>query len=461
MESVTDRARRGKEARTTSRRRWHGDWAPAADRPDPVEVLEGQAVTRLPQLLPIRYGRMLASEFAFYRGGAALMAADLAATPTAGFDVQLCGDAHVGNFGIYLAPDRRSVFDVNDFDETHVGPWEWDVKRLAASVAVLGRHRGMSERDRRGAVLATVGSYRRAMREFAGWGNLAVWYARLDVEDLLAQATLREGDFDVAGARRTLERFRRKDSARAVDKLAERVDGRLRIVSQPPLVVPVRDLLSDTDADVLRGRFEELVNAYTATLPPQQRHLIASHRFVDMAHKVVGVGSAGTRCWIILMEGRDTGDPLMMQAKEADASVLEPHLAPSPYDHHGERVVQGQRFMQAASDILLGWERAVGWDGIQRDFYLRQLWDGKGSIDTETIGPERLGLLGGFCAWTLARAHARSGDRIAIAAYLGSGDVFDVAVADFAEAYADQNARDYAALRQAVRDGRVPADTSA
>jgi len=460
MESVADRAQRGKEARAIASRRSHGEWAPAADRPDPVDVLERQSTTRIPQLVPIRYGRMLASPFAFYRGGAALMAGDLAGTPVSGIDVQLGGDAHVGNFGVFLAPDRRPVFDVNDFDETHVGPWEWDVKRLAASIAVLGRHRGVGRGARRRAVLATVGAYRNAMREFAGWGNLQVWYARLDVENLLQEARLRDADFDLASMERSLERFRRKDSTRAVAKLAERVDGRLRIVHDPPLVVPIRELLPAESGEELQARFVEMLDGYCASLPPQQGHLVRTHRFVDMAHKVVGVGSAGTRSWVVLLEGRDTGDPLVLQAKEADASVLERHLQPSVYEHHGERVVQGQRFMQAASDVLLGWHRTIGLDGVTRDFYLRQLWDGKGSIDTETIVVDRIGLLGSFCAWTLARAHARSGDRIAIAAYLGASDRFDQAIADFAEAYADRNERDYEALQRAVQDGRVTADTS-
>jgi uncharacterized protein (DUF2252 family) len=403
---------------------------------------------------------MAVSPFTFYRGAAAVMAADLATEPTSGFDVQLCGDAHVGNVGVFLAPDRRAVFDVNDFDETHVGPWEWDVKRLAASIAVLGRHRGLSRRGRRQAVLATVGGYRRAMREFAESPHLAVWYARIDVDSMLEDERLRDSDFDLVGMQRAVAKFRRKDSTRAVAKLAERVDGQLRIASAPPLVVPIRELLPSGSAEELQERFRGLLEGYTASLAPPQRHLMASHRFVDMAHKVVGVGSAGTRCWIVLLEERDTGQPLMLQAKEADASVLERHLGPSKYDHHGERVVQGQRFMQAASDILLGWDRTIGLDGVQRDFYVRQMWDGKGSIDTETMVPGRIGLLGEFCAWTLARAHARSGDRIEIAAYLGSGEVFDEAIADFAETYAEQNARDHAALAQAVQDGRVTADTS-
>jgi uncharacterized protein (DUF2252 family) len=460
MTTVAEPPAGGKAARARAPRRSHGEWAPAPDRADPVALLEGQAATRVQSLVPVRYGRMLASPFAFYRGGAAIMAADLAATPVSGFDVQLCGDAHVGNFGAFLAPDRRLVFDLNDFDETHAGPWEWDVKRLAASIAVLGRHRGVDERARRAAVVNTVASYRAAMRQFAGWSRLAVWYARLDVEDVLAQARTRDTGLDLDDAQRRVDRMRRKDSMRAVAKLARPVDGQLRIVSDPPLVVPISDLLPDETAATLQERFAGLVEGYAATLAPAQRRLIEAHRFVDMAHKVVGVGSVGLRAWIILLEDRDTGHPLMMQAKEAAASVLEAHLLPSPYDHHGERVVQGQRIMQAASDILLGWQRVIGLDGVTRDFYLRQLWDGKGSIDLDGMMPERIGLLGGFCAWTLARAHARSGDRVGIAAYLGGGTVFDEAIADFAEAYADQNERDYAALQAAVRDGRLAADTA-
>ena len=461
MEATAQPVGDGKAARAHAPRRSHGEWAPADDRFDCVDVLEGQAATRVQGLIPVRYGRMLASPFAFFRGGAALMAADLAGTPVSGFDVQLCGDAHVGNFGVFLAPDRRLVFDLNDFDETHTGPWEWDVKRLAASIAVLGRHRGASDRERRSAVVDTAGAYRQAMRRFAGLSRLAVVYSRLDVEDLVEQARLHHTDLDVDAVNKRIERIRRKDSMRAVAKLNRRVDGQLRIISDPPLVVPIGELLPDATAASLQELFRELLAGYTQTLAPAQRHLIAGHRFVDMAHKVVGVGSVGQRAWIILLEDRDTGHPLMMQAKEANASVLEAHLGPSPYEQHGERVVQGQRFMQAASDILLGWQRVVGLDGVMRDFYLRQLWDGKGSIDLETVDPRRIGLLGSACAWTLARAHARSGDRVAIAEYLGGGTVFDEAIADFAEAYADRNDRDYAELQQAVRDGRVPADTSA
>ena len=461
MGTVAQRRDRGKAARSTAPRSGHAGWSPAPGRADPVDVLEGQSTTRIPQLVPIRYGRMLASPFSFFRGGAAIMAADLAGRPVSGFDAQLCGDAHVANFGVFFAPDRRLVFDLNDFDETHVGPWEWDVLRLAASIEVMGRYRDVGAAARRRAVLDTVGAYRRTMREFATWGNLKVWYARLDVEELLRRARESGEGFDIAGAERAADRFRRKDNLRAVAKLADRVDGQLRIASDPPLLVPIRDLLPDETADALEARFAVLLEGYARSLPPAQRHLIHSHRFVDMAHKVVGVGSAGTRSWIVLMEGRDTGDPLMMQAKEADASVLEAHLAPSVYEHHGERVVQGQRFMQTAGDILLGWERTIGLDGVERDFYLRQLWDGKGSIDLDRLPVKRFGLLGSLCGWTLARAHARSGDRMAIASYLGSGDTFDRAVADFAEVYADQNERDYAALQQAVRDGRIAADTAA
>jgi uncharacterized protein (DUF2252 family) len=457
MAASADRVGDGKAARAHAPRRSHGAWAPAPDRPDPVAVLERQAASRVPSLVPVRYGRMLASPFAFFRGGAALMAGDLAGSPASGFGVQLCGDAHVGNFGVFLAPDRRLVFDLNDFDETHPGPWEWDVKRLAASIDVLARHRGAPEQARRAAVVQTVSAYRQAMRGFAEISRLAVAYARIDVADLIEQVRQSDAAFDVDAANKRVARFRRKDSMRAVAKLTRRVDGQLRIISDPPLVVPIGELLPDATAEQLHDLFIELLAGYTATLAPAQRHLINGHRFVDMAHKVVGVGSVGQRAWIVLLEDCDTGHPLMLQAKEANASVLEAHLEPSVFAQHGERVVEGQRFMQAASDILLGWQRVTGLDGVTRDFYLRQLWDGKGSIDLETIDPERIGLLGSACAWTLARAHARSGDRVAIAGYVGSADTFDQAIADFAEAYADQNERDYAALARAVADGRVEA----
>jgi uncharacterized protein (DUF2252 family) len=411
--------------------------------------------TRVPELVPIRYGRMLVSAFTFYRGAAALMAGDLAATPTSGITVQLCGDAHLSNFGIYSAPDRRLVFDVNDFDETHQGPWEWDVKRLAASLEIAARDRGFKHRERRAVVAAATRQYREAMRRFAAMRNLDVWYARLDVEDTIRRLSGTVRASDVRAVRGRTADARRKDSLRAVAKLTQRVDGTVRIVSAPPLVVPIAELLPDDDARDVETEVRALLAGYQRSLDPDRRHLMSTYRFIDMARKVVGVGSVGTRAWIILLEGRDGGDPLMLQAKEAGASVLERHLGHSRYRNHGERVVRGQRFMQAASDIFLGWQRVTGIDGEVRDFYVRQLWDGKGSAVIEAMDPGRLTLYGQLCGWTLARAHARSGDRVAIAGYLGAGTTFDTAIADFAQTYADQNERDYRTLQAAVADGRV------
>jgi uncharacterized protein (DUF2252 family) len=416
-------------------------------------------VTRVPELVPIRYGRMLASPFTFYRGAAGIMAADLAGTPASGLDVQLCGDAHLSNFGIFAAPDRRLVFDLNDFDETLRGPWEWDVKRLVASLEIAARDRGLKRRDRRAVVASSARAYRGAMREFAGMRTLDVWYARLDVDDALRDLGGAVRASDVRAARRTAARARAKDSTRAMAKLTERVNDSTRIVSAPPLVVPIAELVPTDDTRDIEAQIMALLARYQRTLAPEHRHLVAGYRYVDMAHKVVGVGSVGTRAWIILLEGRDGHDPLVLQAKEAQASVLERHLPASPYENHGERVVRGQRFMQSASDILLGWERVVGLDGEVRDFYLRQLWDGKGSAVVEAMDARRLNLYGRFCAWTLARAHARSGDRVAIAAYLGAGPAFDDALVRFAEAYAEQNDSDYRALRGAVSDGRIPVAT--
>jgi hypothetical protein len=423
-----------------------------------VAVLEEESASRVPELVPIRYGRMLASPFTFFRGAAAIMAADLAGRPTSGIPAQLCGDAHLSNFGVFGGPDRRLLFDLNDFDETHEGPWEWDVKRLAASIEIGGRDRGFRPGQRRRAVLAAVRRYREAMRRFAAMPNLDVWYARMEVDDVVAESAGRVSGADVKAARRMAAKARRKDSSRALSRLTEVVDGRLRITSAPPLIERIDDLLPEADAHDLEDRIQAILDAYAASLPDDLRRLFSSYRFVDMARKVVGVGSVGTRAWIILLEGRDGVDPLVLQAKEAEASVLEEHVGESPYANHGERVVQGQRLMQAASDILLGWLHTTGIDGRPRDFYVRQLWDWKGSADVAIMSPERLVRYGELCGWALARAHARSGDRIAIAAYLGSGDAFDRALADFAEIYAEQNDADYSALEQAVSDGRLSAE---
>ncbi|HEY3190424.1 MAG TPA: DUF2252 domain-containing protein [Solirubrobacteraceae bacterium] len=409
----------------------------------------------MPELVPIRYGRMLVSAFTFFRGAAAVMAGDLAGSPSSGIEVQLCGDAHLLNFGVFAAPDRRLVFDLNDFDETLPGPWEWDVKRLAASLEIAGRDRGFRRRERRGVVVAAAREYREVMRRFAEMGNLDVWYARVDVEDFLARVSGLARAGDVRDARRNLAKARAKDSARAVSKLTERVNGAVRIASAPPLIVPIAELLPDTGARDVETEIRGLLARYRRTLTPDVRELAAGYRYVDMAHKVVGVGSVGNRAWIILLEGRDGSDPLVLQAKEAGPSVLERHLRPCRQRNYGERVVHGQRFMQAAGDLFLGWQRVVGLDGRTRDFYIRQLWDGKGSVVVEAMDPQRLMLYGRLCGATLARAHARSGDRVAIAAYLGSGPIFETTIARFAEAYADQNELDYRALRQAVAEGRI------
>jgi uncharacterized protein (DUF2252 family) len=452
-----ERAARGKAARAEVPRSSHAAWEPAPGRRDPVDVLEEQAQTRVPELVPIRYGRMLVSPFAFYRGGAALMAADLAGTPRTGLHVQLCGDAHLSNFGAFAAPDRRLVFSVNDFDETLPGPFEWDVKRLVASFAVAGRDRGFDAMPREAVELAAGRSYREAMREFAEMRALELWYARIDVEDLArqwsAQATTKQRKrFD-----RNVAKARAKDSMRAFDRLTHFVDGHPRIVSDPPLIVPIEELVSPEQRVVLDDALRKLIRAYRGTLPSDRRRLLERFRYVHTARKVVGVGSVGTRAWIVLMLGHDDGDPLFLQCKEAERSVLEPFLGNSEFANHGQRVVE--RLMQSAGDIMLGWLRTPGIDGVERDFYIRQLWDGKGSAIIETMNPATMAEYARVCGWTLARAHARSGDAVAIAGYLGSGDGFDRAMASFAETYADQNDADYAALRHAADAGRIAVET--
>ena len=455
--AADDRVSAGRAARKAVPRSDHGGWRPADDRPDPVEILERQAATRVRRLVPIRYGRMLASPLAFYRGAAAVMAADLAAMPSTGLNVQLCGDAHLSNFGTFAGPDRRLVFDLNDFDETLPGPFEWDVKRLVASFVVAARDLGLPEAEEAEAARTAARSYRQAMRRFAGMRTLDVWYARLDVDDLLAQWRSRATARDAAKADRQIAKARTKDSARAVSKLTELVDGRPRFRHEPPLLIPVSELVSGDDvprtAEMLRG----WLRRYRASVQASHRALLDRFSFADMAHKVVGVGSVGARAWIVLLLGRDERDALILQVKEAQASVLEPHLGRSPYKEHGRRVVEGQRFMQAASDILLGWASGEGLDGVHRDFYVRQLWDAKGSADFERMTRSRLSTYAELCGRALARAHARSGDPVAIGAYLGGSDRFDRAMAAFAIAYADRNAEDFAALARAVDAGRVEA----
>jgi uncharacterized protein (DUF2252 family) len=457
-----ERAERGKSARSAVPRDSHAVFDPPADRPDPVGLLERQATTRLADLVPVRYGRMLASPFSYFRGAALSMAADFAATPVSGLAVQACGDAHLSNFGVYASPERALVFDLNDFDETLPGPWEWDVKRLAASLEVAGRVNGYQPALRRKVVTAAIGRYREAMRGFADQGNLAVWSARAETGTLREQFGSQLAAHDQRQADRAVAKARTRDSLQALAKLTQQVDGRPRIVADPPLLVPLSDLVtSSTDQAKLETELRKLIGDYRRTLETDRRYLLGQFEFADMARKVVGVGSVGTRCWIVLMLGRDASDPLFLQVKEAERSVLEDFAGASEYANHGQRVVAGQRLMQAASDIFLGWQRSqVDPDGRPHDFYVRQLRDGKFSADIEAMTPAGMRAYGELCGWTLARAHARSGDRIAIAAYLGQSPVFDQAIAGFAAAYADQNERDHQALAAAAASGRVTASTS-
>ncbi len=453
---VSERAAAGKAARSVARRSAHAEWQPSPDRDDPVAILDRQSRSRVSELIPIRYGRMAVSPFTFFRGAAAVMAADLAVTPTSGLRVQMCGDAHLTNFGAFAAPDRTLVFDLNDFDETLPGPWEWDLKRLAASFEIAARQNGFDRKERRAAVLGAAREYREAMRRFATMRNLDLWYARLEVDELLGMVR----SVDPAGVKRMEKgaaKARSKDNLRALDRLTHEVDGELRIVSDPPLVVPIEELLEGSDRADVETQLHGVLDSYGASIQEDRRHLLDSYRFRHVARKVVGVGSVGTRAWIVLLTGRDDADPLVLQAKEAQASVSEPYAGESRYGNHGQRVVEGQRLMQAASDIFLGWCPATGIDGRQRDFYVRQLWDWKRSIDPEALAPKELALYGRACGGILARAHARCGDPVAIGAYLGSGAVFDTAIAEFSSLYADQNEIDHAALLAAIESGRVPA----
>jgi uncharacterized protein (DUF2252 family) len=450
-----ERAARGKAARADVPRLAHAGWEPAPNRRDPVELLEEQARTRLPELIPVRYGRMLVSPFTFFRGAAYVMAADLADGARTGLHAQLCGDAHLSNFGFFDAPDRRLVFSINDFDETLPGPFEWDVKRLAASVAVAGRDRGFDESVRRSVVLATVREYRRAMARFAGMRDMDVWYTRLNVDNILRQFSGEFGGKQKKRMKANLAKLRTKDSMRALGKLCRPVDGELRIIGNPPLVTPIEDVLEGAEQAHLEETIQRMLGTYQHSLPHDRRKLLERYRYVHAARKVVGVGSVGTRAWILLMLGRDENDPLFLQFKEAQPSVLEPFLGRSTYEQHGQRIVEGQRMMQATADIMLGWERIAAIDGEMKDFYIRQLWDAKGSAEIERMRPAGLHAYGVICGWTLARAHARSGDAVAIAAYLGTGATFDHAMASFSETYADQNERDYRTLQEAAQSGRV------
>jgi uncharacterized protein (DUF2252 family) len=458
--TATERAARGRAARAGVTRSSHAEIDFPKSR-DPLALLEEQAVSRVPELVPIRYGRMLVSPFAFYRGGALIMAADLARTPNSGLRVQLCGDTHLSNFGVFGSPERNLVFDINDFDETAPGPWEWDVKRLAASFAIAGRENGFSGKERRAVLLATVRSYREAMKAFAEMRNLEVWYSHLPVNQAVAEFTagvdpkrLKKAEADVAKART-------KDSMSAFEKLTQVVNGEPRIISDPPLIVPIDELApAQTEREALMNELRTVIRGYRRTLETDRRHLLEEFRFVDLARKVVGVGSVGTRAWIALFLGADDQDPLFLQIKEAQRSVLEEFVGKTEYTNCGQRVVAGQRLMQATSDIFLGWQHIdSGLDGQERDFYVRQLKDWKRSFAFEAALPAGATAYGRMCGWTLARAHARSGDRVAIASYLGKSDTFDRAIASFAETYADQNERDYNALREAVEEGRIKAET--
>jgi uncharacterized protein (DUF2252 family) len=458
--SVAERVARGKAARAEVPRSSHAVFEPAADRPDPVELLERQGRTRVPELVPIRYGRMLVSPFTFYRGAALIMASDLAATPHSGLTVQCCGDAHLSNFDMFASPERRLVFDINDFDETLPGPWEWDIKRLSVSMLIAAQDNGFVVKDQEQVVLDTVKEYRTAMARFAPMKNLDVWYARLDVETTLAQLGSQLRPKIVKRTEKDIAKARTRDSVSAFSKLTHEVDGRARIVADPPLIVPIADLTQGGKPEEMFDALQELLSSYRATLQVDRRVLLEQFQPTDFARKVVGVGSVGARAWIALLLGLDGQDPLFLQIKEAEASVLEEFLTESEFDNPGERLVSGQHMMQASSDIFLGWLHVErGLEDQERDYYVRQLKDWKGSAEVEQMDPKGMAAYGRLCGWTLARAHARSGDRVAIASYLGQGPSFDRAIVQCSEAYAEQNQRDYKALAKAVKSGRITAET--
>ena len=480
--SIDERRAAGKQARKRTPPSSHTGWRPAADRPDPVALLEAQNLTREPDLVPVRHGRMMVSPFTFYRGAAKIMAADLKDTPVAGLDAQLCGDAHLSNFGLFASPERRLLFDLNDFDETLPGPFEYDVKRMAASFTIAARNNGFSRAGARAATQASVTAYREAMADFAQMGTMDIWYAHLDEDELMAsiRSTVAETKKEAKAARngkkgkkdekeqaklakvaekraeKSAAKARTRDSLQALSKLCEVAGGQYRIVSAPPVIVPARDLAATygMSPDEVMPVIHDQFRAYRATLQDDRRHLLERFEIVDAARKVVGVGSVGTRAFIVLLQGRDAQDPLFLQIKEATASVLEEHLGKSRYEQHGERVVQGQRMMQAASDIYLGWTKGVD---VNRHFYWRQLRDMKGSVLVELMTPLGLTFYARTCGWTLARAHARSGDPVAIAECLGGSDAFDRSITDFCQRYADQNERDYQEFVTAVRSGRLEA----
>jgi uncharacterized protein (DUF2252 family) len=452
--SRADRAARGKDARAVAPLESHAEFTPAGPR-DPVGLLLQQATSRVPELVPIRHGRMLVSPFTFYRGAALPMAADLAGTPASGLRVQLCGDAHLSNFGAFASPGRRLVFDVNDFDETLPGPFEWDVKRLTASLAVAGRDNGFDARARRKIVLAAAEGYRTAMRGFAGQPLLDVWYAHLDIEQAIGEFRSQVKAKRLKAGEKLLAKAHTRDSMQALGKLTTVTEGRRRIISDPPMIVPAEEVFSDVQAGAVYDQIRAVLGTYLRTLQSDRRHLLEQFTLVQVARKVVGVGSVGTRAWIVLMDAADGAEPLFLQAKEAQPSVLAEYCGRSQYANQGERVVAGQHLMQAESDIFLGWTVAPGPDKVDRDFYVRQLRDWKFSFPIEAMIPSGMTVYARLCGWTLARAHARSGDRLALAAYLGGSARFDEAIADFAETYADQNERDYAAFQAAAKEGKV------
>ena len=457
--SRADRVALGKGARAVAPVDSHAEFRPGRGR-DPVGLLLGQAASRVPELVPVRHGRMLVSPFTFYRGAALPMAADLAGTPSSGLRVQLCGDAHLSNFGAFASPERRLVFDVNDFDETLPGPFEWDVKRLAASLAVAGRDNGFPAKARRKIVLAAAEGYRTAMRAFAEQPFLDVWYAHLDIEPAIREFSSSQikakklKEFE-----KLLSKAHTRDSTQALAKLTTMAGGQRRIISDPPMIVPIEEVFSDVQADAITGQIRAVLSKYRRSLQSNRRHLLEQFTLVQVARKVVGVGSVGTRAWVVLMDAMDGVEPLFLQAKEAQPSVLAEYCGRSRYNNQGERVVAGQLLQQAQSDIFLGWTRVTGPDAVDRDYYVRQLRDWKFSLPIEALIPAGMTVYARLCGWTLARAHARSGDRIALAAYLGGSAKFDAAIADFAETYADQNERDYAALQAAVKDGKAEAAT--
>jgi uncharacterized protein (DUF2252 family) len=457
--SRADRVARGKDARAVAPLESHAEFSPGRGR-DPVGLLLGQAKSRVPELVPVRHGRMLVSPFTFYRGAALPMAADLALTPASGLRVQLCGDAHLSNFGAFASPERRLVFDVNDFDETLPGPFEWDVKRLVASLAVAGRDSGFPAKARRKIALAAGEGYRTAMRGFADQTFMDVWYAHVDIEPVVAEFRSQMKAKSYKEAQKMLAKAHTSDTMKALGKLTTVVDGRRRIISDPPMIVPVEEVFADVQADAIYELLNTVLGKYRRTLQSDRRHLLGNFRLVQVARKVVGVGSVGTRAWVVLMDACDGVEPLFLQAKEAQLSVLADYAGRSQYSNQGERVVAGQHLMQAQSDIFLGWTRVTNpLDGLDHDYYVRQLKDWKFSVPIEMMIPQGMELYARLCGSTLARAHARSGDRVALAAYLGGSAKFDQAIADFAETYADQNELDYAALQAAVKDGKAEATT--